>query len=195
MSTSLDDVKRLRESTGASMMAVKKALDEANGDTEKAVDILRKKGEAKAAEKADRATGQGVVCTYIHSNKKIGAMIQLACETDFVAKNEQFIELASDLAMQVAATNPKAVSPEEIDGDFINKEREIWIAQLANEGKPEDKMGMILDNKEKKTREEMSLMKQSFIKEPEKTVEALVLEMMTKMGENIKVVRFVRFDV
>lgn len=195
MSTSLDDVKRLRESTGASMMACKKALDEANGDYEKAIDVLRKKGEAKAVEKADRTTGEGVICTYIHSNKKIGAMVQLACETDFVAKNEKFIELASDLAMQVAATNPKAISPEEIDNDFIAKEREIWVAQLANEGKPEDKMGMILENKEKKTREEMSLMKQAFLKEPEKTVEALVLEMINKLGENIKIVRFVRFDV
>lgn len=125
MTVSLDDVKKLREMTGASMMACKKALEDMAGDLEKAVDLLRKKGEAKAAEKAERATGQGIVFSYIHTNKKVGAMIQLACETDFVAKNEKFIELANDLAMQVVASSPRALNPEDIDQTFIEKEREI----------------------------------------------------------------------
>jgi elongation factor Ts len=195
MGISLDDVKKLREATGASMMACKKALEETAGDYTKAVDSLRKRGEAKAAEKSDRTTGQGIICSYIHSNKKIGAMVQIACETDFVAKNEKFIEFAQDVAMHVAAANPTALNPEDIDADFMAKEREIWIAQLSNEGKPQDKMGMILDNKEKKVREEMSLMKQAFVKEPEKTIEGLLKENITKLGENMKIVRFVRYEL
>lgn len=195
MTVSLDDVKNLREATGASMMACKKALEEHNGDFEKAVDALRKKGEAKAAEKSDRTTGQGVVHSYVHSNRKVGALVHLACETDFVAKNEQFIELANDIAMQVVAANPKALNPEDISDEFIAREKSIWIEQLKAEGKPEDKIAMILENKEKKAREEFSLMKQAFIKDGDKTIEALVRESIVKLGENIKVVRFVRFDV
>lgn len=195
MGYSLDDVKNLRESTGASMMACKRALEESEGDLEKAVVALRKRGEAKAAEKSDRTTGEGVIISYIHNNKKVGAMVQLACETDFVAKNEKFIELAQDIAMQIVATNPKAISPDEINSDFMAKEREIWKVQLENEGKPADKISMILDNKEKKTREEYSLMKQEFIKDPSKTIEALLLEAINKMGENIKIVKFSRFEV
>ena len=195
MEISLDDVKKLREATGASMMACKKALEESKGDYGVAVDYLRKRGEAKAAEKSERTTGQGVVCSYIHSNKKIGAMVQIACETDFVAKNETFVAFAQDVAMHIAAANPSALNPEEIDAAFIAKEREIWVAQLANEGKPADKMTMILDNKEKKIREEMSLMKQAFVKDPDKTIEALLKENITKLGENMKIVRFSRFEV
>ena len=195
MNVSLEDVKNLREATGASMMACKKALEENNGDYQKAVDTLRMKGEAKAAEKSARTTGQGVIYSYIHTNKKVGAMVQLACETDFVAKNEKFIELATDIAMQVVASNPTAVNPEEISDEFINKEKEIWAEQLKNEGKPADKIEMILENKAKKAREEFSLMKQAFIKDPDKTIEALIKESINKLGENIKIVRFVRYEV
>ncbi len=195
MTVSLDDVKKLREMTGASMMACKKALEDMAGDLEKAVDLLRKKGEAKAAEKAERATGQGIVFSYIHTNKKVGAMIQLACETDFVAKNEKFIELANDLAMQVVASSPRALNPEDIDQAFIEKEREIWAEQLKNEGKPVDKIEMILTNKEKSAREEYSLMKQPFIKDPEKKIENLLTEYISMLGENIKIVRFVRYEI
>lgn len=195
MSVSLDDVKNLREATGASMMACKKALEEANGDFQKAVDELRKKGEAKAAEKSERTTGQGIVYAYIHTNKKVGAMVQLACETDFVAKNEQFVELANDIAMQVVAANPKAINPEDISDEFIAKEKEIWKEQLKNEGKPADKIDMILENKEKKAREEFSLMKQVFIKDTEKTIETLIKDAIMKLGENIKIVKFTRFEV
>lgn len=195
MTNMLEDVKNLREATGASMMACKKALEEANGDFEKALESLRKRGEAKAAEKSERSTGEGIVYSYIHTNKKVGAMVQLACETDFVAKNEKFIEFAADLAMQVVATNPKAVNPEDISDEFIAKEKEIWRAQLENEGKPADKIDMILTNKEKSAREEMALMKQAFVKDPDKTIEALVKENINKLGENIKIVKFVRYEV
>lgn len=195
MSISLDDVKSLRELTGASMMACKRALEEENGDLQKAIDMLRKKGEMKAAEKSERTTGQGAIVCYVHTNKKVAAMLQLACETDFVAKNEKFLELAGDLAMQVVASNPKSISPDDVDKAFIEKEREIWKGQLENEGKPADKIAMILDNKEKKTRDEQSLLKQAFVKDPDRTVEALITESINKLGENIKVVRFVRYEI
>ncbi len=195
MNVSLEDVKKLREATGASMMACKKSLEENNGDYEKAFDALRMRGEAKAAEKSDRTTGEGVVISYIHTNKKVGSLIQLACETDFVAKNEKFIELATDLAMQIVASSPVAINPEDIDDEFIVKEKEIWREQLVNEGKPADKIDMILENKEKKSREEFSLMKQSFVKDPEKTVEELIKENINKLGENIKVIRFVKYEI
>ena len=195
MSVSLEDVKNLRETTGASMMACKKALEDASCDYQKAVDALRMKGEAKAAEKSARTTGQGVVYSYIHTNRKVGAIVQLACETDFVAKNEKFVELANDIAMQVVATSPKAINPEEISDAFIEKEKEIWTEQLKNEGKPEDKIAMILENKAKKAREEFALMKQVFIKDPEKKIEDLIKESINKMGENIKIVRFERYEV
>ncbi len=195
MAISLDDVKRLREVTGISMMACKKAVEEANGDYDKALEALRKKGEVKAAEKADRTTGQGIVVSYIHTNKKVGAMIQLACETDFVAKNENFVQFGMDLAMQVVANNPLAVNPEDIDDNFIAKEKEIWEAQLKNEGKPEEMLGKIIENKEKKFRDESSLMKQVFIKDGEKTIEQLLSDAINKLGENIKVVKFVRYSL
>lgn len=195
MNVSLEDVKKLREATGASMMACKKALEENNGDYEKAFDALRMRGEAKAAEKSDRTTGEGVVISYIHTNKKVGSLIQLACETDFVAKNEKFIELANDLAMQIVASSPVAINPEDIDDDFIAKEKEIWREQLLNEGKPADKIDMILVNKEKKAREEFSLMKQQFVKDPDKTIEELIKENINKLGENIKVIRFVKYEI
>jgi elongation factor Ts len=195
MGISIEEVKELREATGASMMACKKALEDNGGDYQKAVDTLRKKGEAKAAEKAARTTSQGIVYSYIHTNRKVGALVQLACETDFVAKNETFIELAGDLAMQVVATNPRAIAPEDVDNDFIAKEKEIWRDQLLNEGKPADKIEMIMVNKEQKTREEFSLLKQSYIKDPSKTIDDLLKEYITKLGENIKVIRFARFEV
>lgn len=195
MTVSIDDIKNLREATGASMMGCKKALEETNGDYDKAVDVLRKKGEAKASEKSSRATSQGIVCSYIHTNKKVGAMVQLACETDFVAKNEKFLELANDIAMQVVASNPMALEPEDIDEAFMAKEREIWAELLKNEGKPEDKIQMILDNKEKSARNEFSLMKQNFIKDPDKTVETILKEAISILGENMKIVRFVRYEI
>jgi elongation factor Ts len=195
MSVSLDDIKKLRESSGASMMACKKALEEANGDYQKAFDELRKKGAAKAAEKSERTTGQGVVYSYVHTNRKVGALVQIACETDFVAKNEAFVDLAAGIAMHIVATNPKAISPDEIDNEMLEKEKEIWKGQLENEGKAADKIPMIIENKATKFKEENALLKQAYVKDPDKTVEQLILDMITKMGENVKIVRFSRFEV
>ncbi len=194
MTVNLEDVKLLRETTGASMMACKKALEE-TGDYEKAIEYLRKKGEAKAAEKSDRATAQGVIHSYIHTNRKVGAMVQLACETDFVAKNEKFIDLAYEIAMHIVAARPLTISPDEINSDLIAKEKEIWAEQLKNEGKAADKIEMILVGKEKKFREEMALLEQPFIKDPEKKVSQIISENVIKLGENIKIVRFARFEM
>lgn len=195
MATSLDKVKELREVTGISMMACKKALDETGGDMEKALDMLRKRGEVKAGERSERSTSQGVICSYIHSNNRLGVLIQLGCETDFVARNEQFQTLARDIAMQVAATNPLTISPEEVSHELVEKEREIWREQLKHEGKKEQMFDKILEGKEKKFREESSLLKQPFVKNPDLTIEQILNDAITKVGENIKVVRFSRFSL
>jgi elongation factor Ts len=191
----LDQIKELREITGASMMGCKKALEETAGDMQKAVEILRKKGEIKALERGERSTSQGVVSSYIHGNAKIGVLIQLGCETDFVAKNEDFQNLAHDIALHIAASNPLQLSPDEISHELMEKEREIWRSQLKNEGKNDKMIDNILAGKEKKFREENSLLKQPFVKNPEITIEQLLTTAVTKMGENIKVVRFCRFSV
>lgn len=195
MSVSLDQIKELREATGVSMMACKKALEESKGDYEKAVDYLRKKGQAKAAERGERTTGEGTVASYIHTNGKVGVLVKLGCETDFVAKNEDFQALAQDLAMHIAAMNPLTVSPDDVSENLIEKEREIWKAQLLNEGKKEDMLDNILVGKEKKFREEASLLKQSFVKDPEKTVEELLSDSIIKLGENIRVDGFCRYSI
>ncbi len=195
MAATLEQIKELRGATGISMMACKKALDEAGGNYEKALDLLRKKGGIKAAERSDRSTSQGVITSYIHNNNKLGVIVQLGCETDFVARNEQFQALAKDIAMQIAATNPLTVTPEEVSHELLEKEREIWREQLKHEGKKEQMFDKILEGKEKKFREESSLLKQPFIKNPEITVEQLITDMITKIGENVKVVRFCRFSL
>jgi len=190
----LELVKQLRDSTGASMMACKKALEENGDDYQKALDHLRKKGAAKAMERGEKVTGEGVVMSYLHSNGRLGAMIQLGCETDFVARNETFIALAKDLAMQVAANNPLVLSPEDIDSNLIDKEKEIWTAQLKEEGKNDTMIEQILENKAKKFREENSLIKQTFLKNLDITVEQLMLDSVNKMGENVRIVKFARFS-
>ena len=195
MSVSLDQIKELREATGASMMACKKALEEMDGDYQKAVEMLRKKGEAKAAERSERSTGQGIVASYIHGNGRVGVLVQLGCETDFVARNDEFVSLAKDIAMHIAAMNPLNISPDEVSNELLEKEREIWRAQLANEGKKAQMVDKILEGKEKKFREEASLLKQAFVKDPDVTVEQLITGAVTKMGENIKIVRFSRFSL
>lgn len=195
MAVSLEQIKELREATGSSMMSCKKALEEVNGDLKKALDILRKKGEAKAMERSERSTGQGVVISYIHGNGKLGVLLQLGCETDFVAKTDDFMNLAKDIAMHIAATNPLVIDPSEVSHELLEKEREIWKAQLLNEGKKEAMVDNILVGKEKKFREEAALLKQAFVKNPEITIEQLLSAAVTKMGENIKVVRFSRFSI
>ena len=195
MAVTLKNIKELRETTQASIQACKKALDEANGDLEKAIIILRKKGEAKAADRADRSTKNGVIVSYIHSNKKLGVLLELTCETDFVAKTDEFQTLAKDLAMHVAGLNPLYVSPDEVPQELIEKEQEIWKDELKRENKPANIWDKILEGKEKKFREDCALLTQAFVKDPDLTVEKLIQEAITKTGENIKVTRFSRFSV
>jgi elongation factor Ts len=192
---SLEQVKKIRELTGAGMVDVKKAIDEAGGDEQKAIEILRKKGQSKAVKKMDREAKEGVVASYIHSNKKIGSMVKLYCETDFVARNEEFQELANDIAMHISAMDPKVLSPEDVSEELVEKERGVWREQLASEGKPEEMMDKIMEGKEKKFREESALLTQSFVKEPELTVQDLVNEKIGKIGENIQVGEFVKFEL
>lgn len=195
MVVSLDQIKELREATGVAMMACKKALEETQGDYQRALEVLRKKGHVKAIERSQRTVGEGVVASYIHGNGKLGALVQLGCETDFVAKNKEFKQLAYDIAMQVAATNPLTLSPQEISHELLEKEREIWRGQLKNDGKKDAIIDNILAGKEKKFREEVALLTQPFIKNPEITVHQLLTDAITKIGENIKVVRFSRFSI
>jgi elongation factor Ts len=195
MTVTVEQIKELREKTGVSMMSCKKALEETNGDFDKAVEILRKKGEAKAQSRAERSTGQGIIMAYIHSNNKVGALVHLACETDFVAKNEDFKNLAKDIAMHVTASAPLYVSPDDVPEELIEKEKDIWKEQLKAEGKPEKIWDQIMQGKENKFRDEISLLRQPFVKNPDITVEQLITDSITKLGENIKLVKFVRYAI
>jgi elongation factor Ts len=185
-------VKELRERTGAGMMDCKKALVETGGDEEKAVAWLREKGLAKAQKKAGRATSEGWIGSYIHSNGKIGVLIELKCETDFVAKNEKFLELAKDLAMQVAAANPVCVSPGELPADLLERERSIYHNQALEEGKPENIASKIVEGRVKKFYKEACLLEQPFIKDDSLSIQDLVNNTIAVLGENIQVGRFVR---
>ena len=185
-------VKELRDKTGAGMMDCKKALMETGGDEEKAVAWLREKGLAKAQKKAGRATSEGWIGSYIHSNGKIGVLIELKCETDFVAKNEKFLELAKDLAMQVAAANPVCVSPEEVPADLLEKEKAIYFNQAREEGKPENIAAKIVEGRVKKYYKEACLLEQPFIKDDSVSVKDLINNTIAVLGENIQVGRFVR---
>ncbi len=191
----LDQIKNLRERTGAGIVEVKKALEEAGGDEEKAIDVLRKRGREKAMKKSSRIAEEGIVGIYIHSNRKIGAMAKLLCETDFVARNEEFKELAQDIAMHIAAMDPKYLKPEDVAAETVEREKEIWTEQLKQEGKPETMLKKILEGKEKKFREEVSLLTQPFVKNPEQTVESLVTEKINKTGENIRIGEFYRMEL
>lgn len=195
MTATLDQIKQLRSQTGVSMMVCKKALEESNGDTEKAIDILRKTGAAKAVSRAERNTGQGVIASYIHPNNQIGVILHLGCETDFVSKNEDFQSLGRDIAMHVAASSPLYLAPEEVPKELIEKEREIWKEQLASEGKPEKMWDQIMEGKENKFRDEISLLRQAFVKNPDITIEQLITDSITKIGENIKIEKFVRYAI
>ncbi len=191
----LENIKKLREETGAGVVDVKKALDEAKGDMDGARDLLRKRGQAKALKKADRETHEGIIGSYVHSNGKVAGMIKVLCETDFVARNEVFKNLARDLAMHVVASNPQVVSADEVSDAAVQKERAIWVEQLAAEGKPQEIMDKILAGKEKKFREENALLSQPFVKNPEQTVGDVITENIAKIGEKITVDGFVRFEL
>jgi elongation factor Ts len=191
----LEKIKNLREKTGAGVVDIKKALEESKGDETQALEIIRKRGQEKAAKKTGRSAKEGVLGIYIHSNNKVGAMVKLFCETDFVGLNEEFRELAKDLAMHITASSPEYLNPEDVPPKRIEKEREIWKAQLLNQGKKKDMLDKILDGKEKKFREEISLLSQSFVKNPEISIKELVQEKIGKIGENIQVGEFIRFEI
>lgn len=194
MST-MEQVKQLREKTGAGIVDVKKALDEAAGNQEKAIEILRKRGQDKALKKSQREAKEGCIGFYIHSNGKLASMVKVLCETDFVARNEDFQMFAKDLAMHVAATNPKCLKPEDIGSDIVAKEREIWGEQLKNEGKKGEMIEKILAGKEKKFREEAALLTQGFVKDPTITIHELLVSKIAKIGENIQIGEFARFEL
>ncbi|TXH07129.1 MAG: elongation factor Ts [Candidatus Moraniibacteriota bacterium] len=194
MST-MEQVKALREKTGGGIVEVKKALDEANGDEARAIEILKKRGEAKALKKTDRTAGEGIVASYIHSNQRVGTLLTLLCETDFVGRNEEFQELARDLAMHVTAMAPRYVRPEDVPAELVLGERRIWEEQVAAEGKPAEIAEKILLGKEKKFREDLALLTQPFVKDPSKTVQALITEKIHRIGENIQVGSFTRFEI
>ena len=195
MAVSASAVKELRERTGAGMLDCKKALDETNGDVTKAIELLREKGLAAAANKAGRAATEGVVESYIHAGGRIGVLVEINCETDFVGKTDQFKEFARDIAMQIAAANPKYVTREEVPSDELEKEKEILRAQALNEGKPEKIVDKMVEGRISKYYEEFCLLDQSFIKDPDKKISTLLNEKISTIGENISIRRFTRYEL
>ncbi len=188
-------VKQLREKTGAGMMDCKRALEETGGDSDKAIEYLRKKGAATAAKRAEREANQGVVEAYIHAGGRIGAMVELNCETDFVAKTPEFKQLAHDIAMQVAAMTPRFISREQVSKEAVEKELEIYKAQAVNEGKPAAIAEKVAQGRLEKFFQEFVLMEQSFIKDSGKTIKDLIDEQTGKVGEKIFVRRFQRYHL
>ena len=197
MSVNAQDVKSLRERTGAGMMECKKCLEEAGGDMDRAMDILRERGLAQAEKKASRTAAQGLITSYIHGGGKIGVLLEVNCETDFVAKNEDFQAFARDIAMHVAASSPEFVRREDIPEERVEKEKELIRAQSAGdvEGKPENVVEQILSGRLDKTLGAITLLEQPFVKDPDKTVEEVTKELVAKLGENVRVRRFERFEV
>lgn len=188
-------VKDLREKTGLGMMDCKNALVEAKGDSEKAIENLRKKGALKAAKREGRATSEGRIGSYIHMTGKLGVLIELNCESDFVAKTDEFGELVKDLCMHIAASAPMWISPEDVPEDVLSKEKEIYMAQAKEAGKPDKMLEKIAEGKLKKFFSEACLLEQPFVKNPDVTVGQLVKEKIAKLGENITVGRFVRMQL
>jgi elongation factor Ts len=189
------DVKALREATSAGMMDCKRALQENDGDFDAAVEWLRKKGAASAEKRAGREASQGVVEAYIHHSKNVGVLLELNCETDFVARNDEFQTLARDLAMHVAATDPIAVAREDVDAKIVERERSIYLGQVKEEGKPDHIAEKIVEGKLRKFYEERTLLEQKYVKDPEMTVADRIQETQSKLGEKIAVGRFARFKI
>ncbi|SPF34699.1 Elongation factor Ts [Syntrophobacter sp. SbD1] len=188
-------VKELRDRTNVGMMDCKKALQDASGDLEKAVDLLRQKGIAKAMKRAGREASDGLVHAYIHSGGKIGVLIEVNCETDFAAKSEDFGEFVRNVALQIAAANPLGINPEDIPQDLIERERAICLAQAQESGKPENILEKMVDGKMRKFYEENSLMQQKYIRDPDKTIQDYLNELIAKVGEKIEVRRFCRYQL
>ncbi|WP_434751663.1 translation elongation factor Ts [Paenibacillus amylolyticus] len=195
MAVNASAVKELREKTGAGMLDCKKALEEANGDVTKAAELLREKGLSAAASKAGRTATEGVVESYIHAGGRIGVLVEVNCETDFVGKTDQFKDFVKDVAMQIAAANPKFVTREEVPTEELEKEKEILKAQALNEGKPEKIIEKMVEGRIGKYYEEYCLMEQTFVKDPDKTISQLLNEKISQIGENISIRRFVRYEL
>ncbi len=195
MTISPKDVSELRARTGAGMMDCKRALEEAGGDMDKAAEILRKKGIAKAEKRSGRVASQGLVVSYIHHNQQVGVLLELNSETDFVARNEAFGQLARDIALHVASADPVGVNPEDIPADLLDRERRIAEEQVAAEGKPENIRAKIVDGKLKKFVAERTLLEQPYVRNDKITVGELIKEASGKLGETISVRRFARFQI
>ncbi len=192
---SLQDIQKLRTMTGLGMLDCKKALEESKGDIEKAIEILRKRGIALAGKRADKDTSQGLVYAYIHPGDQTGVLVEINCETDFVARNDTMKMFAKDLAMHIAAIKPKYIAPEDVEASFLDKEKEIAKAQLAQQGKPENMIDKIVEGKMKKIYNDVCLLKQAFVKDDKKTVEEIIQELSAKTGEKVQVKRFSRFSI
>ncbi|OGH62304.1 MAG: elongation factor Ts [Candidatus Magasanikbacteria bacterium RIFCSPHIGHO2_01_FULL_50_8] len=188
-------IAQLREKTGAGIVDVKAALEESGGDMAAAEESLRKKGILKAGKKSDRVAGEGIVYSYIHGNQKVGVMVELRCETDFVARTEGFTQLAHDIALHIAAMNPLYLDEAAVPQEVIDKEREIYKAEMAGSNKPEEIMGKIIEGKVAKFYTDVCLLKQQFIKDESMTIEEVIKHGIAKMGENIQLKRFVRFHL
>ncbi len=195
MDVSAKVIKELRERTGAGIMECKEALKEANGDIEKAIEILRKRGALKAEKKASRSANEGLIGAYIHAGGKIGVLVEVNCETDFVARTDEFQQLVKDIAMQIAAMSPEYISREDVPPEVIEKEKEIYREEALRSGKPEKVVEKIVEGKLEKFYQEKCLLEQPFIKDESKRVKDLITEVIAKLGENIRVSRFVRFQV
>jgi len=188
-------IQELRDITGLGLMDCRKALEETGGDVQKAVELLRKKGAAVAAKRASKATAEGIVHAYIHPGEQIGVMVEINCETDFVARTEAVTEFARDLCLHIAALKPLYLAPEDVDPKFLEHEKDILKEQLADSGKPQKIIDQIVEGKVNKLYSEVCLLKQSFVKNDQMTVEQVVQELMAKTGENIKIKRFARFEI
>lgn len=188
-------VKELRDKTGSGMMDCKRALAENDGDIEKSLDHLRKKGLAKAQKRAGRATSEGVIFSYIHQGSKLGVMVEINCESDFVAKTDAFLEFAKNVAMHIAAANPGGLNPEDIPEETVARERDIYRSQALEQGKPENIIDKIVEGQVQKFYKDSCLMSQPFIRDPKKTIAEITTEAIAKIGENIQIKRFVRFQI
>lgn len=192
---SAKDVKKLRDMTGVGMMDCKKALTETDGDLEKAVDLLRAKGAAKAAKRAEKSANEGVIGSYIHFDNKTAVIVEVNCETDFVANTDDFRSLARDIAMHIASTNPLSLSPDDIDPAIVERERAVYIEQAKEEGKSQEIAEKMVEGRLKKFFKESTLLAQPFVKDPDKTIEQLVTEVSATVGEKIEIARFARMKV
>ncbi|MBM4288112.1 MAG: translation elongation factor Ts [Deltaproteobacteria bacterium] len=195
MEITAEKVKELRDKTNAGMMDCKKALKETNGDLEKAAVYLREKGLAVARKRADRVASEGVIQSYIHTGGKLGVMVEVNCETDFVAKTPEFHEFAKNLAMQIAAANPMAVAREELDAEVVEKEKAILLSQARETGKPENVLEKMVEGRLKKFFSEVCLLEQPYVKNPDMLIQDYLNEMRAKTGENVIIRRFVRFQL